>query len=83
MQNYELIWSDIFHISDLKKVPEDSGFYLWLLKSGESYIPYYVGKSSNIQKRLGQHLAYLLGGLYDIYPKDKLLDFTKFKDKKK
>ena len=79
LEEIHLTWSDIYHIKHLDVVPNSPGIYLWLFNVDGELIPYYVGKSSNIRKRLGDHFSCLIGGLYDIYPMADIRKFVKYK----
>jgi hypothetical protein len=82
-EEIQLTWSEIYNIKQLESALNSSGLYIWLMQFDGKLIPYYVGESSNIRKRLGNHLSCLLGGLYDIYPVSDMRNFVKYKRDKK
>ncbi len=78
----ELIWNEIKKIGDLN-YSDDSvrGVYVWGFRIENKFIPYYVGVSVNVEKRILEHMDSLISGKYTIYHKDYLKDFSKYGNK--
>ncbi len=63
-------WSKIYTFQDIHNARCDNftcaGVYIWGIRSNSVYIPFYVGKTINISKRLKEHLGCFFGGSYRI-----------------
>ena len=45
----------IYRISDLGRVPETAGVYVFARKHGNKVVPLYIGETLNLRQRLEQH----------------------------
>lgn len=89
MSNIDLYWKSIIKYIELEfekdncKIKDNAipGIYIWGFKNDDCFNPYYVGRAQHIYMRMAQHFAYILGGLYTIFPKEKLLDSENVRDK--
>ncbi|WP_291321844.1 hypothetical protein [Desulfonatronospira sp.] len=54
--------------------PEYPGVYLWCVGKQDSFLISYVGRASNLQKRMYEHIFWMLGGRYDLYGDDHFLE---------
>jgi len=46
----------IYHITNLDRIPEAAGAYIFARRHGRNVVPLYVGETANLRKRLEQHL---------------------------
>ncbi len=46
----------IYRISDIDRLPETPGVYLFARRHGANVVPLYIGETANLKKRLEQHL---------------------------
>ena len=46
----------IYRISDLSRVPETAGVYVFARRYGSNVVPLYIGETLNLRKRLEEHL---------------------------
>ena len=65
----------------IKEKKPVSGLYIWGFIFDQSFLPYYVGRHKHIFKRISQHVASILGGLYIVFREDKLKNFENYKNK--
>ncbi|MCX6159114.1 MAG: hypothetical protein NTY74_14130 [Ignavibacteriae bacterium] len=75
----DLFWSDLKPINNIDYSKSEIGVYIWGFKYNGIFIPYYVGNAINIQKRLTQHVSYLISGQYCIIDSSCLKEFYKYK----
>lgn len=77
-----LKWEAISPLKDFQAllVPPICGVYIWGFKINDEFIPYYVGSSDVIFKRICEHSASIMSGKYTIYHKGSLANFSQHKD---
>ncbi|MCC6967566.1 MAG: GIY-YIG nuclease family protein [Nitrospira sp.] len=46
----------IYRVADLARVPEAPGAYAFARRHGKNVVPLYIGETTNLRKRLEQHL---------------------------
>lgn len=68
MLNIEATWSKpiefldgskenlIYAVGDIERIPEKPGAYVLGRKHGDNLVPLYIGETTNLRKRLTQHL---------------------------
>lgn len=76
-----LHWEEKVTLKELKNPLKSdiSGVYIWGFTIDSKFIPYYVGSSDTIFKRICEHVASIMTGKYTMYHKDSLADFSKYK----
>ncbi len=76
-----LKWEAISPLKDLQAllVPPICGVYIWGFKINDEFIPYYVGSSDDIFKRICEHSASIMSGKYTIYHEGSLANFSQHK----
>lgn len=75
-----LTWTelqDVFKLNDFAK-KHYKGVYIWGFDINP-FVPYYIGVSNNIIRRLFGHVNYLIGGKYTIFHKDSLININECK----
>lgn len=46
----------IYRVADLVRIPETAGAYIFARRHGGNVVPLYIGETTNLRKRLEQHL---------------------------
>ena len=76
----DLVWTELINIADsIFPSQRKRGVYVWGFTLNEKFIPYYVGISNNIYKRMMQHVSSIINGSYVIYHKKSLENFAGYK----
>ena len=67
-----LIWTTYQTLKNLELSSENDtrGIYIFGFNFERGFIPYYVGKSNEIHKRIFEHVSSFLGGDYTIFRKE-------------
>lgn len=77
-----LDWEDFRRPEYIKHIDlKTAGVYIWGFTINRVFIPYYVGSSTKIAKRMVEHISSIIGGEYRVFEKDKLHEFPKLKNK--
>lgn len=74
-----LHWEELNHLPDLNSESK-GGVYIWGFSLNNRFIPYYVGIAMNIPFRIYEHINSIISGRYQIFHRDSLAHFARFKD---
>jgi hypothetical protein len=56
------------------------GVYIWGFTLDTEFVPYYVGIAENVISRIYEHVNSIIGGRYNIFHKEALKEFSKYKN---
>jgi hypothetical protein len=75
----KLEWSPLIRVKERVELKDANkrGVYIWGFRIENEFIPYYVGIAIDIEKRIKEHLSFIISGKYSIYDKNDLKEFYK------
>jgi hypothetical protein len=65
-------------LNDLKDLPKNGGLYIWTMPNQDGVLePYYIGQTSDFEKRFTEEFSLFLGGRWFCFDPDTLKSYTR------